>query len=160
MLSTATSSSSKITLPKGAKKVIKTKYLILELEQCPTCTRIMKKRSGRHDTLLVKAEMGKIQQFKIDTDLIQMDCPSCSKNTRLNRIKWWGTGFDEDNSIYLDSKGKKEIKVSEIKDITDDLLKHRANSIKDDVKFAEAKLKNLHELENSLKSILSKDKEY
>jgi len=143
-----------------SEKSTSMRYMILELDECGTC--LTKRRNNRtgYGLMMVKTkqfakvEMAKVVQFEINTDSVCMDCPTCSKSARFNRIKWWGIGFEDGSSIYSDTKGKKKIEVSDIKDITADLLKYKADSIKDDIKSAEVKLRNLRKLNSSLKSII------
>ncbi len=138
-----------------------TKYMILELEECGNCVQKRRHSGNTYNYVQVgkqfaKVEIDKIKDFKIDTVSVQMRCPACNTVSRFNRIRWWGTGFEESSSIYSDNKEKKEVKVSDIRDVTECLLKHRSTVVKNDIKKAELNLKNLRKLDKSLKSIISK----
>ena len=142
-----------------------TKYLILELEECGNCVSIRRGRGGARSSYnptlppirqFAKVDLDKVTQFKIDISSVHMECPACNMSARFIKIKWWGTGFEDGSSIYSDAKEKKEVEVSDVKDITKSLLKHKAVDIKKEIKCAESKLDNLVKLNSSLKSIMEK----
>ncbi len=150
-----------ITLPKkSAKKVpakVMKKYMILQLEGCNGCRM---KKNGTSSTRrsidslahLAKIEMDKLDRFDIDTRQLKAACPECGSETMFNRIKWWGAGFQDNTSVSLDSKGRKNMKVSDIKDITDDFLKYREITLKTEISHAEHRLETMKKMQKSLKS--------
>ena len=140
---------------KGPIKVMK-EDMTLQLEGCQGCRAKKNKSATRYsvDDLrhFAKVEMDKLDRFKIDTRQISTNCPECDSKTMFHRVKWWGAGFQDNTSVCSDSKGRKKIKVSDIKDITDNFLKYRKTTLETEINHAEARLKTMKKMQESLKS--------
>ncbi len=137
--------------PKNMKK-----YLVLQLEGCQGC-RAKKSKSGARPSIddlkhFAKVEVTKLDRFNIDTRQINTACPECNNKAMFHRVKWWGAGFQDNTSICLDSKGRKKMKVSDIKDITNNFLEYREATIKNEISIAEGTLNRLKDIQKSLKS--------
>lgn len=140
---------------KAQTKVMK-KYMILQLEGCQGC-RMKKNKSGTRYSIddlrhFAKVEMDKLDRFKIDTRQLNTTCPECGGEAMFHRVKWWGAGFQDDTSVCLDSKSRKKMKVSDIKDITDNFLKYREITLKTEINHADARLKTMKKMGEALKS--------
>jgi hypothetical protein len=137
--------------PKDMKK-----YMVLQLDGCHGCRAKKNKSGGRYREedlrVFAKVEMDKLIKFNIDTRQLNTTCPGCSGQVMFNRVKWWGAGFQDDTSVCLDSKGRKKIKVSDIKDITSNFLKYRETTLQAEIKQAESKLETMKKMQVSLKS--------
>lgn len=137
--------------PKNMKK-----YMVLQLSGCNGCrTERNKSRTAyKEEDLIVfaKVEMDKLDKFNIDTRQLNTTCPKCSGKAMFNRVKWWGAGFQDDASVCLDSKGRKKMKVSDIKDITSNFLKHRETTLQVEINHAESRLETMKKMQMSLKS--------
>ncbi len=145
-----------------AKKPVKKaksmkKYMILQLEGCNGCRMKINGTSYTRQSIdslahFAKIEIEKLDRFNIDTRQLKASCPKCGSETMFNRIKWWGAGFQDNTSVCLDSKGKKKMQTSDIKDITDDFLKYREITLKTEISHAEHRLETMKKMQKSLKS--------